>query len=367
MISDDKNYFLNTNILHKSIDSFREKHPELFKEKHEEGCFNRYDFDWLNLNSYLYNWDSLTLEMKLTINGLIESDLTTNCFREGVKQPDYFEKHLLLLTGSEIWEIKSGRKTNMVLSNLKMNTFYCKSSVGSRIIDARSCRRASKKYQNKIDLQKAFQHFDAQVIVFESDETYRSFRNLDSDQRIKTRSFFSENALFLRKMQRKKEIYSYIYSHEISCDSIMGMRFRPHTHAVIFFPKGLNPPDLNAGFTYDDREIKTLPYIHRDAETLFRFIPYMLKAYSLAPVYEREFDPNPKKVIDLNRQTMQAWRALIESAESVYKERGYKRYGDSYIPIKAKEFKHPYLCIKTKKTKARRHRLRVNAPLNHTP
>jgi hypothetical protein len=126
MISNDKNYFLNTNILQKSVDSFREKHPELFKEKHEEGCLNRYNFDWLNLNSYLYNWNSLTPEMKLTINDLIDSDLTTNCFRQGVKQPDYFEKHLLLLTGSEIWDIKSGRKTNMVLSTLKMCMFYCK-------------------------------------------------------------------------------------------------------------------------------------------------------------------------------------------------------------------------------------------------
>jgi hypothetical protein len=339
-------YFLKTDIETKTVEQFRNKHPELFKDNVHDLCNNRYQFDWLNFTSYLQNWHCLDYNTRHTLTQIINSDFVTNCFRDGMKQSDCFEKHLLLLTGSAIWEIKPGRKTNMVLSNLKHSMLYCRSSVGSRLIDAKTCHRYAKKIQKKLDLKEAFKHFDAQIIVFESDESYRSFQNLELGLRVRIRKFFQENVECLRKMQKKGNLCSYIYSHEISCDSILNMRFRPHTHAVIFFPKGLNPPDLGNCSNFNDREIKVMPEIHRQEGTLFRFITYMLKAYSLVPVYEREFDS--QKIQLLNTQTRQAWQAMIEAAECTAGERSYKRHGYSRIPIKEKKLNHGKIHRKRK-------------------
>jgi hypothetical protein len=325
-----------------SLINFRKVHPELFKGNSGGDAKSRYGFNWLDIDTYLANWKILSPDMQYALREFIRSDLKGNCYRWGHKDTSNFEKHLLLMIGSEIWAIKPYPGSNLVLSNLKRNNQYNRVWTRCRLIDGKTCRHAARKFDRERNFRWMFQHFDAQVILFESGKSYREVPEVTIEYRDRVKAFFRANVDFLKKNQKRTGVYSYIYSHEISCDSILRMEFRPHTHAVVFFPKGTPPPDLKSIFTHKDSELNEKKRIHTSYATIKKFIAYMLKAYSLAAVYERERrDDNLK---ELNTQTVQAWRVLFESAGAAYGERAYKRSGHSYVPKKSeKDFHHPLL------------------------
>lgn len=304
---------------------------DLVRENLHHDCRSRYEFDWLNLRAYADNWDILDLEMQKTIRAFVDSDLRGNNLNRGMKRRDEFHKHLLMLAGSEIWNIRQYSNTNMVLSNLR-DQFgnYSWPWTKDRHIDARDCNQAANEFCNHYDLRPLFQDFNAQIIQFEACSGYRHQPEPGCVAQTLFKRFFQENAAILKSWTRSGLIYSYIYSHEISCDSILGMRFRPHTHAIVFFKKGPVAPDFEAKMRLDDRRVTTTGQIHTRYETLEKFIRYLYGAYSLVGVYERE--RRDDNLLNLNRKTVQAIHAILELPKGDALESGVQRNNHSYIP-----------------------------------
>jgi hypothetical protein len=132
------------------------------------------------------------------------------------------------------------------------------------------------------------------------------------------------------------------------------MRFRPHTHAIVFFKKSPIAPDFESKMHLPDRRVTTTGGVHTHYETLEKFIRYIHGAYSLVGVYERERRDN--NLLDLNRNTVQALHAIMELPKGDQIDPGVQRNNHSYIPPKdrqAKRWAHPRLA---KKKGNRRHR-----------
>jgi len=326
---------------------------DLVRDNLQHDCRDKYDFDWLNLRAYAENWDCLDWETQKNIRAFLESDLRGNNLKHGMKRREEFHKHLLLLTGCEIWNIRAYANTNMMVSNLK-DQFgnYSWPWTKDRWIDARDCNQAAHEFLNTYDPSELFRNFNAQIIQFEACAGYRHQPEPGWLARALFKSFFRENAAILKSWVRSDLIHSYIYSHEISCDSILGMRFRPHTHAIVFFKKSPIPPDLEARMALTDRRLTALPYIHTQYSTLEKFIRYLFGAYSLVEVYQRERKDDNLQA--LNKNTVQVLHAVMELPKGDKMDPGVQRNNHSYIPPKdrdAKRWIHPNLN-KKKKLKA---------------
>jgi len=312
---------------------------DLVRDNLHHDCRNRYEFDWLNLRAYADNWDCLDSEMQKTIRAFVDSDLRGNNLKHGMKRRDEFHKHLLLLAGCEIWNIRQYTNTNMVLSNLR-DQFgnYSWPWTKDRSIDARDCNQAAYEFIDTYDPGELFRDFNAQIIQFEACSGYRHQPEPGWLARGLFKLFFKENGAILKAWVRSGLIYSYIYSHEVSCDSILGMRFRPHTHAIVFFKKSPIAPDFEAKMRLTDRRVSTTGLIHTRYATLEKFIRYLYGAYSLVEAYERE--RRNDNLLNLNRNTVQALRAIMEL------DSGVQRNNHSYIPEKSQDHRrwvHPLL------------------------
>ncbi len=318
-----------------SIDELKKSFPGLFRENTNQVCNSKYDFNLLNINAYLDNWNLLHWKIQSAICDFVESDLKSNCYRFGMKNRSDFEKHLLLLAGSEIWNIKQFPHSDMVHSNLKTNGQYGKFKTWNSIIDARTCQQLGSEFSKRHNLPLLFlRRGGAQVVLFESDESYRNLPDNLGLYRERVREFNRENVKFLRRMQRHRKIRSFIYSHEVSCDSILEMKFRPHTHAVVFFESRFEPPDLASKMKLPGRSFKSKDEIHREFRTVEKFIKYIHGAYSLVGVYERDYrDGN---VRDLNVKTVQALRNIIDIHGKNFNDGCIKRFGYSKLPKKIK-------------------------------
>lgn len=324
---------------------------DLVRDNLHHDCRSRYEFDWLNLRAYADNWDCLDSEMQKTIRAFVDSDLRGNNLKHGMKRREEFHKHLLLLAGCEIWNIRQYKNTNMVLSNLRdQHGHYSWPWTKDRYIDARDCNQAAYEFINTYDPGELFRDFNAQIIQFEACADYRYQPEPGWVAQVLFKSFFRENAAILKGWVRSGLIHSYIYSHEVSCDSILGMRFRPHTHAIVFFKKSPVPPDLEARMMLEDRRLTTMPNIHTQYSTLEKFIRYLYGAYSLVGVYERE--RRDDNLLELNRNTVQALHAIMELPKGDALDPGVQRNNHSYIPLKDREAErwiHPRLVKKKRK------------------
>ena len=306
---------------------------DLVFDNPHHGCRNRYEFDWLNLRAYADNWDYLDYEMQKTIRAFVDSDLFGNNLKYGMKRPGEFHRHLLLLAGCEIWNIREYANTNMVLSNLKdQQGHYSWPWTRERSIDARDCNQAAHEFINTYDPSELFRDFNAQVIQFEACSDYRHQPEPGWLSRELFKRFFQQNASILGDWRRSKLIYSYIYSHEVSCDSILGMQFRPHTHAIVFFRKNPIAPDFEARMRLTDRRVTTTEQIHTCYATLEKFIRYLYGAYSLVDVYKDERTED--NLINLNRKTVQVLRGIMELHS------GVQRNNHSRIPEKLRDQQH---------------------------
>jgi hypothetical protein len=306
---------------------------KLVEANSHHGCHNKYEFDWLNLRAYADNWDCLDYTTQMTVRAFVDSDLRGNNLKHGMKRRDEFHRHLLLLAGCEIWNIRPYRNTNMVLSNLKDNDgYYSWPWTKNRVIDARNCNQAGYRFLDKYDPGRLFRDFNAQIIQFEACSDYRHQPEPGWVTRSLFKSFFQKNAELLRRWGRSGLICSYIYSHEISCDSILRMNFRPHTHAVVFFKKGPIAPAFESKMQLKDRRITTTGEIHTRYETLERFIRYLFGAFSLVGVYERE--RSDCNLLELNRKTIQALHAILDLFKGDALESGVQRNNHSKIPLR---------------------------------
>jgi hypothetical protein len=365
------------------LEAFKESHS-LFSSsqssvKSSEGVTGRYDINWLSPDDYISNWEKLTKEEQLTFRVLVMSDFKSNSNRYGLKTKN-LEAHLLLNLGCDMNNILNSPNCS-IRSNLRSPGSWTKegefvkgdfSTVCSdnRTVDAKTCRRSVYKFKRSYDVEKLFKSgFVAYQLVIRSDSSYRKILKddpIESKRRIHL--FFRDNASYLSRLaNKKKKILSYLYSHEISVDSILREEYRPHTHSIIFLKRS-NPlqeqeevelieKEFNS--LHSDREMSLERYSKDDSlvprraskfKDIEASVDYLFRAYSLAEGYLREIRSH--NIRELNQKTVECYRNLIWlfKAEDANGLKGVRRFNSSYIPEKNDStlYKHPLLQKKKK-------------------
>lgn len=323
----------------------------------------RYDLNWCSPSDYRDNWEKLSSEDKLTYRKLILSDTYGNANRYGVKKLN-LESHLLLSVGCDMTNIV-GNGRNAVLTNLKdpVSKLYASKCLHERATDPKTCLRASKEFIKSHNLELLYkQGFVAYQAVVSVDLPVQVGPSDELAKKSAFQSFFKGNCEAFRKLQKKKKIYSYVYSHEISVDSILQGVYRPHTHILFFLPKESKPVILDkvrlfeAEFNsmFSDRTMSVdqidsdgefVPKAVSKAANAERTVGYFYRAYSLANQYMREIRSD--NVRTLNTATVECYRRLVWflQAEEANGLKGVRRTGCSNIPSAedGEDYVHPLL------------------------
>lgn len=370
----------------------QDRYVEAFKESHylfsssqssitsSEGITGRYDINWLSPDDYISNWEKLSKDEQITFRMLVMSDFKSNSNRYGLKTKN-LEAHLLLNIGCDMNNILNSPSCS-VRSNLRSPGYWTKGGEfvkgdfslvcsDNRTVDAKTCRRSVYKFNRSYDPEKLFKSgLVAYQLVIRSDSSYRKILKddpIESKRRI--HEFFRENATYLSKLaNKKKKILSYVYSHEISVDSILREEYRPHTHSIVFIKKSnalqeqeeieLVEKEFNS--LHSDREMSLERYSKDDSlvprraskfKDIESSIGYLFRAYSLAENYLREIRSN--NIRELNQKTVECYRNLIWlfKGEEANGLKGVRRFNSSYIPERDDSvslYKHPLLQKKKK-------------------
>lgn len=338
---------------------------------------SRYDLNWTSVDSYVSNWHLLSDVEKDQLNKLLSSDVIGNPYRYGLKTKN-LETHLLLNIGCDMNNIVANGEDS-VLSNLRKDDGTLYNSLNTRAVDARTCRRATMKFKKTHNVERLFNTglvaFQAVVTLNEDERVSGSL----SSRKQRYQEFFKSNAKeFARLSNKKKDILSYIYSHEISVDSIIEGKYRPHTHIIFFVESGYlsksgvsevqhSVEAIEEAFNsrFSDRSISTVkteidsvfyPKMVCKYEDIEKSIDYLGRCYSLADQYMREI--REENVRDLNKATVECYRNLIWffKSEEANGLKGVRVFNSSRIPL-AKDkgkYKHPLLQSTAKKIKIRK-------------
>ena len=349
---------------------------------------SRYDINWCSLEDYAANWDLLDKESQITLRQLALSS-PANANRFGLKKLN-LESHLLLNVGCDMNNI-TDTGYDSVRTNLKSpdpeasNNGYSQSRLPNRTIDPKTCTRAYKKFNKEFNPKALFKlGLVAYQAVITGDASLTSLKNDPHAAKERIHSFFKTNSEFLYKLcNKKRKIMSYTYSHEISVDSILGQKYRPHTH-VIFFVQAdkydeaspsesqLNVLELEKTINeqFSDRSwscAKTdvddamVPRVARKYSEIEKSYEYIHRAYSLADQYMREIRED--NITQLNKATVETYRNLIwlfRGEEGAKGCTGVRRLRSSHVPrVDDNKYKHPLLSKAKKTTTIRREKVKV--------
>ena len=313
--------------------------------------YSKYDLNWTSIDDYLDNWNILPTEDQYRLRALVVSDTKHNCYRFGLKTKN-LETHLLLSIGSELTGIL-GSKSDAVLANLKSRTgSYSKTCVDNRTIDPKTCFRAASKFKKERDVESLFKkRFVAYQAVISSDDSYRKLGADKEAARSRYMDFFKLNAESLAYLLKKKKISSYCYSHEISVDSILEQKYRPHTHLIVFLPdpgydlesQRMEVEDLESQFNsaLSDRKMSFVrmevdgvnaPKSVRKYPEIEKSFSYFFRAYCLADQYMREIRED--NIQSLNKATVECYRDLVWlfKPDSLDNGKCVRRFRTSMIP-----------------------------------
>jgi hypothetical protein len=276
----------------------------------------RYDINWLSPDDYLLNWNKLTKDEQVTFRMLVMSDFMSNSNRYGLKTKN-LESHLLLNLGCDMNNIINSGKDS-VRSNLRSpgkvdeegifhKGDFNTSCAYNRTVDAKTSMHALYKFKRDYDVEKLFKSgFVAYQAVIRSDSSYRKIKNDQLETKRDYHRFFRENAQYFSKLaNKKKKIFSYVYSNEISVDSILKQEYRPHTHIIFFLKKedpwlerekvediertfNLNFPDREMSVERIERDDSFVPRRCARYKDIEMSVGYLFRAYSLADNYLRE-------------------------------------------------------------------------------
>jgi hypothetical protein len=324
---------------------------------------DRHDLNWCSVDDFTDNWRLLTKDEQNVLYSLVTSETKTNACRYGLKRKN-LETHLLLNLGCDMTNIVDNH-ADSVLTNLKRNGYYPRACLSNRTVDPRTSLRYIWKFNRTHSVETLFaKKFVCFTCVVSSDDSYRKIVDMES---AKTRyhSFFRENVDYVRSLSKKGKVLSYIYSNEISVDSIINQKYRPHTHFMFFVQKneanreGMLEIERDFNQRFGDRvmeftktcvDLRLLPTEIRKASEGKKLSDYMFKTYSLAPLYMREIRED--NIRELNLKTVETYRNLIwlYRGEDANRKKGVRRNQHSHIPSvdEVLSFKHPLLQNKRK-------------------
>lgn len=343
-----------------SVDAFLCADNYLSSDARCAAVYSKYDLNWTSLENYLEHWDTLSREDQLSLRALVHSDLHGNANRFGLKKLN-LESHLLLSLGCDMTNIVNNGKDAISSNLLAMGAElgYSRACLDNRAVDPKTCLRAARKFSKEHSVASLFKAgFVSFQCVISSDDTYRKA------DREKYHEFFRENASMFARWVKRKKIYSLVYSHEVSVDSILGQKYRPHTHLIFFVPRvpggdyssvRMLEEEFNArfsdrvlSFVRDDVSGVFEPKVAKKFKDIERSLDYLHRCYSLADQYTREVRSD--NIRELNRKTVETYHTLIALFRSESINGGVRRFKSSYIPTvkEAEDYKHPLLQKKAK-------------------
>jgi hypothetical protein len=342
------------------VEAFKMSHPSLNCSGSYVGSgvgVHKHQMNWCSIDSYVNNWDSLSREDKLTIEALLNSDLTGNANRFGLKRKD-LEAHLLLNIGCDMNNIVNNGKDSVRSNLLSLNGSYSSECLDNRAVDPKTCRRFASRFKKDYDVEKLFKSgFVAYQAVITLNSSV-SVAALEAKEKIQL--FFRENALTLSKMcHKKKLIPSYMRSHEISVSSILSGLYDPHTHLLFFVQRGTDSEHLRLleetfNNEFSDRKLEILRNddlsfkCGKTFASIEKSVDYLFNSYSLASQYLRE--AREDNLVKLNKATVECYHNLIWLLRADSEHSGVQRFGKSHIPERnsLKTYKHPLLQKKRK-------------------
>jgi hypothetical protein len=332
---------------------------------------DKHDINWCSPEDYLTNWNLLSGDDQTLLHKLISSDIVSNSNRYGLKAKN-LETHLLLSIGCDMNNIINNGRCSIV-SNLKSPSdaysVYSRECVDNRAVDAKTCLRAYRKWNNSFSPQTLSEHgFVCYQAVITSGVAYRKLSNFNEAKEDYHKFFKSNSEIFARWLKARK-IYSYAYSHEVSVDSILKEEYRPHTHLIFYIPRendtlySLDEKalELEKEFNsiFEDRSFSLLrkevdgamvPRRATKYEEVEKVYSYLHNCYSLANTYLREI--RETNVRELNIKTVECYRNLVNlfKNEEGLDYRPVRRFNSSMIPKKteSQDYLHPLLQKKKK-------------------
>lgn len=349
-----------------AVESFLDMSKFVTREPGREVLGGKFSFNWLSPNDYVANWHHLDEGSQTIFNKLMTADSSmTNSYYYGLKEHDSFPEYLLLLLGADIQNILPGNKTDMISANLRYDGFlYSPEKHNCRALCPRTAMAAQNDFRKKFDPEAMFHDFDASILVIDSPASLHEIQTCSDEHRDAYMAFFRENSKFLAKQANKRHIYSYIYSHEISVTSIHNRTFCPHTHVVVFYPKGtelqLSDMQDDLAKAHPDRcldmdRTEGREGVHSSFSTIKDFCSYIFKVSNMAQTYRREF--TYEKAQEINIGAVQCLHTLIElSTGTGDQKRRFQRTGCWQIAKHRKggktvRFVHPKLKTKNKTVK----------------
>jgi len=338
-----------------SVELFENSDFSLVSGSTMERCFgekkSKYDLNWSSVRDFVENWGILSNSDQRALRMLIHSDVVSNVNKYGLKAKN-LASHLLLHIGCDMNNIVNSSKDS-VLSNLKSASgLYSEDSIANRHVDAKTCLRASRKFNKEYSVETLFKAgFECYQATIVSDNSYRK-----ADKE-KYQRFFKENSsYFSMKLQRTLKIYSYLYSHEVSVDSILREEYRPHTHIIFFVPRGTHVDEIceierKFNSSFSDRVFSLVkvekgsfevPKVVKKIEDIEKSVNYLFRSFSLSNNYAREV--RNENIRELNKKTVECYRTLIYLMTSEEGFQVVRRFNTSHIPKRTEvNFKHPLL------------------------
>jgi len=310
--------------------------PELFNHADVKGARDRYSLNWLNVAELLANKDCLDPRAQDLLRMFVKSKWDTVSWLEnGLKSTNgKLSQALLLLIASEAWHIVPNAYT-IVESNLRSKDGrYSPKGCKRRFISPRAARRQILKFKDTFAPERLFPRHHAYLVLFESPKELRSLGHNPAQRREDYDRFFSKTRQSLMDWKDSGKIRAFFLSHEITCFSILEQTFNPHSHAVVWVDAESDASFIDE-FIEAGELIKYRDNPKTDWADLKNFLYYMMRAHSLASVYEREFaltDP-----VSFNKSTINALHTLVQLQCGDGGGQGKQKLFKSGIPTRKKK------------------------------
>jgi len=296
---------------HSDHEHLRFNAPEIFYHADAKGAHDRYSLNWLNVAELLANKKCLDPRARDLLRMYVKSKWDTVSWLEnGLKSTNgKLSQAILLLIAAEAWSIVPNAYTIIESNLINKDGKYSPKGCKRRFISPRAARGQIHKFKTNYAPERLFPRHHAYLVLFESSEELRKVGHNPAHQRADYDRFFSKNRQSLIDWKRSGKIRAYFLSHEITCLSILDQTFNPHSHAVIWVDAESDASFIDE-FTEAGELIKYLDTPRTGWADLKNYLYYMMRAHSLAKVYEREFsltDP-----VSFNKSTINALHTLVE-------------------------------------------------------
>jgi hypothetical protein len=281
--------------------------PELFTGPHTENPHDFYSLNWLHSPDFAEHWDLLDFQRKVLLGGLVRSSWKDRHYSGGLKDGVTVPEHLLLLTASGCHgnEVSGRSGSKLITSHFVQDGMFSNDRSNIRLISPRAACSYGNRLKKKYDFAGLFRRYLTYSAVIHAPAELRVVGQDALGAQPRYATFYSQVGDLIDWWKKKGWIKAAISSHEISCTSIIGGEFRPHTHLIAFTDDPHFASEVPTGFP--PVESNQLLHLQHVSNT----VKYMTAAASLVEVYRKELPGSPPLRREFNVRTVNTWANLV--------------------------------------------------------